>query len=134
MEMRAESECIVYKATASTSNKPDMNYYGLCETDFKARFNNHNTSFRYDSKRSSTRLSEYVWSLEDEGKQHQIKWEIAKKASPYRCGTRYCDLCVTEKTMILMAEPEFLLNKRSELISCCRHRTKYRFDTSKLCG
>jgi len=71
--------------------------------------------------------------LKDDGKEYNIKWEIAKKATPYKCGTRYCNLCITEKTVILLADPETLLNKRSEIISCCRHRKKYRSDTSKLC-
>ena len=26
-----------------------------------------------------------------------LKWSIAAYASPYKCGTRRCDLCLTEK-------------------------------------
>ena len=36
-----------------------------------------------------------------------------------------CDLCITEKLEIALANPENLLNKRSEIVSICRHRTKH---------
>ena len=46
-------------------------------------------------------------------------------AKPYKCGTRRCDLCLTEKCVIASADQEHLLNKRTEIISECRHRNKY---------
>ena len=46
-------------------------------------------------------------------------------ATPYKCGTRRCDLCLTEKYVIAHADQEHLLNKRTEIISKCRHRNKY---------
>ena len=36
-----------------------------------------------------------------------------------------CDLCLTEKYVIARADLEYLLNKRAEIISKCRHRNKY---------
>ena len=36
-----------------------------------------------------------------------------------------CDLCLTEKVMIITANPDRILNKRSELISKCRHENKF---------
>ena len=50
---------------------------------------------------------------------------IAACASPYRCGKRKCDLCLTEKYIIARADQKYLLNKRTEIISKCRHRNKY---------
>ena len=46
-------------------------------------------------------------------------------AAPYKCGTRRCDLCLTEKYVIARADQEYLLNKRTEVISKCCHRNKY---------
>ena len=54
-----------------------------------------------------------------------LKWEIAAFTSPYKCGTRRCDLFLTEKLFIVRADPLILLNKRTELISKCRHKTKF---------
>ena len=48
-----------------------------------------------------------------------------KEAAPYRCGARKCSLCFAEKLQIIKAKPEGLLNKRSELISKCRHKNKF---------
>ena len=44
-------------------------------------------------------------------------------ATPYKFGTRRCDLCLTEKYVIARANQEHLLNKITE-ISKCRHRNK----------
>ena len=46
--------------------------------------------------------------------------EMHKKASPCQCVSKRCDLC-----LIICADPDTLLNKRTELISRCRHRNKF---------
>ena len=46
-------------------------------------------------------------------------------ATPYKCDTRHCDLCLTEKYVTVCAEREHLLNKRTEITSKCTHRNKY---------
>ena len=47
--------------------------------------------------------------------------------------TRKCDLCLTEKMIIARSDPKKLLNKRTELVSKCRHRNnslfQIRFET-----
>ena len=47
-----------------------------------------------------------------------LSWEIHKKASPYQCGSKCCDLCLLEKVSIICADPNTLLNKRTELNFC----------------
>ena len=51
---------IIYQATvtASEGNEHDI---GLTDTDFKARFANHNQSFRSVVHSNRTELSKYVW-------------------------------------------------------------------------
>ena len=44
---------------------------------------------------------------------------------PYLCGTRKCYLCLCEKLKIPTANSASLLNKRDELVSKCRHMTKF---------
>ena len=121
------SHCIVYKAEVNTSSEKHT-YYGLCEGEFKSRYNNHTKSFRSRKYENETELSKLLWRLKDEGSEFSISWGIAVRASPYKCGSRCCNLCLAEKVCIIRAEPKGLLNKRTELISKCRHRNKFSFN------
>ena len=55
--------------------------------------------------------------------------QYMQKASPYQCGSKCCNLCLSEKLSIICADPDTLLNKRTELISKCRHRNKFCWPT-----
>ena len=122
------TECVVYKASVSTPSKPVRCYYGLTEGPFKTRYNAHTRSFRAEQCRRDTELSKYVWELKDQNKQYDIEWSIVQRAAPYKCGTRRCDICISEKTVIATADAKSMLNKRAEIISTCRHRAKFRLD------
>ena len=113
---------MVYEAKVSTYNNFKL-YYGTCVGEFKSRFNNHTKSFR--DRGNETELSKYIWQLKDESKSYNISWSIFMYATPYKCGTRRRDRCLTEKYVIARADQEHLLNKRTEIISKCRHRNKY---------
>ena len=116
--------CIVYKASVSAENTEKV-YFGASEREFKTRFNNHTKSFRHRKYENDSELSKYLWTLNDRGVGYSIKWNIAAHASPYKCGTRRCDICLAEKTFIVRSEHKGLLNKRTELVSKCRHRNKF---------
>ena len=122
------TECVVYKATVSVPNRRDMYYHGLAGNTFKERHYGHTSDFRHESKRKSTGLSKYIWELKDEDTECDVKWEIHKKAHPYRCGSRRCDLCLSEKLAIAQAKPATSLNKRSELAKACPHQYKWKYD------
>ena len=119
-----EEKCLVYKATVRTENDSHI-YYGQCEGEFKARYNNHTKSFRNRKYENETELSKHVWMLKDSNKNYKVIWCIVARASPYKSGSGRCALCLTEKSVIVRANPKGLLNKRTELISKCRHRNKY---------
>ena len=110
------SQCIVYKA--STNN---VNYIGMTEGPFKTRYNNHTHSFREPTKQSSTTLSQFIW---DNGLNPQptINWQILKMCRTYQSGARACDLCVTERLMIMehIRDPRNI-NKRSDIGNRCVH-------------
>ena len=72
-----------------------------------------------------TELSKHVWMLKDSNKSYKVVWCIVARAPPYKSGSGRCALCLTEKSVIVRANPKGLLNKRTELISKCRHRNKY---------
>ena len=115
---------IIYKAEVSYENSIGI-YYGQCEGEFKSRYNNHTKSFRHVKHRNKTTLSNLIWKLKEENKPYELRWSIAARTSPYRNGSKSCDLCLTEKVIIVRAEPMGLLNKRNELISKCRHKNKF---------
>ena len=74
----------------------------------------------------------YMWKLKSEGINNpQITWKILRKAHRYQCGSRRCDLCLTEKVEIALADQNPLLNKRAEIVAVCRHRRKFRYDSVK---
>ena len=61
----------------------------------------HKSSFRHEWYRHSTALSKKVWLLNDEQKNYTISWKIAAKGYPTEGGNKDCDLCMTEKLLIL---------------------------------
>ena len=121
------TQAIIYKASVI---QPQPNttriYYGATEPPFKYRLRNHQQSFRNVARQSDTNLAKYVWSLKEKNLQWDIKWDIAKQCSPYKCGSRRCGLCLTEKLEILKNSDEFMLNSRSEIMNFCRHRRKFK--------
>lgn len=116
---------VVYKATVTSSKEDPKAYIGLTENAFKTRYGNHKQSFNNRCKANSTELSKYIWHLKETNSEYDIKWSILSSASAYTNATKKCDLCLTEKLLITNETKQNLLNKRSELISKCRHENKY---------
>ena len=125
-----DNEClqtnIVYEATitSSTPNQEKI-YFGLCETTFKLRYANHKKSFANRKYEKNTELANEYWRLKDLNAQPRITWKIKKKCMPYTAGSKNCNLCLSEKLFILEHKDDNLLNKRTELISKCRHVNKH---------
>ena len=69
--------------------------------------------------------------MKEKGDNFEIKWDIVRHAIPYKCGTRKCDLCLTEKLLILQGNETNMINKRSEIISKCRHGNKFKLKNMK---
>ena len=123
-------KAIVYNAKVTVDEEIN-NYIGCTENTFKTRYGNHKSSFCNQSKINDTCLSKYVWSTKGKDKAYDIKWSILQHATPYRCGGRTCDLCLTEKLLILQSETSSLINKKSEILSKCRHKNKYKLGVVK---
>ena len=118
---------------------------------FKQRFYGHNTTFntpkkvltrkdkttgeekqvsleeQIEEKKQKSELANHIWRLKEKGKKYEIKWSIARKAHNYKNGDRNCDLCVTEKTLIALGDPETMLNKRTEIFRKCTEMNKFKF-------
>ena len=126
--------CCVYQNTLSSGpNKPVYNYFGLAGNTFKERYMGHKLSFENSTYRGSTTLSNKVWELKEKGLATDMTWKILHRTQPYKAGMKSCDVCLLEKTRILLGRngPEkipkdvILLNQRTEVTSKCRHRLKY---------
>ena len=75
---------LVYSCKISTphlkQNHP--HYTGLTEHTFKDRLYKHNNSFKYESKRNSTELSNFIWVKKKEKINVDLDWCILGKAKP----------------------------------------------------
>ncbi len=116
---------VIYQATVTRQdNNTTETYVGLTENEFKTRYRNHTSSFRHTKHRHSTELSKYIWTLKDGNIEHNISWKILSTSRAYNRSSKRCNLCIKEKFFIICRPHLATLNKRNELVSACRHRTK----------
>ena len=126
LQGRCLSSGIVYKATVTTET--DVKHYiGLCETTFKQRLYLHRSAWNANNFKKSTgaELSKYMWGLLHPEVPYNIAWEVVANALPYKCSNTRCYLCLNEKLYIATHDRSSLLNKRTELVSKCRHKNKF---------
>ena len=124
-------ESLVYYATISCNDKnykPKL-YKGSCETTFKKRFSNHKKSFNVPLYKHDTKLSTEYWYLKTKYLNPQISWKLKGVYKSCNTISKRFNLCLTEKQKILDDPDRTLRNKRSEIISQCRHKNKYRLET-----
>ena len=115
---------VIYQAEITTENKV-MKYYGSTE-NFKDRYSSHKSAIYGENPPTNpTTLSSYIWKLRDNNENFNIKWSIKEKGHPFSSGGRACDLCVTEKLVIMTSDKNSMLNKRDEILEKCRHRRKH---------
>ena len=85
-----------------TKNKTDEHkyYYGISDTSFKERYENHKTSLRHRSHLTASDMSRYYWKLVDKGAVPTIKFSVAKRVK----GNSFinnCNLCLSENAFII---------------------------------
>ena len=98
----------------------------MIEHVFETCFNNHNLSFNHEKQLIATiTLSKYAWELKAGEDDFSKPRSVLKRASAYKGSAMQCNLCVAEKFCILTADKQSLLDRRSELISKCRHENKF---------
>ena len=126
MDGNCLTESVVYQAVVK-SNRSDntKTYIGLTEGTFKKRLYGHTSSFKHEKQEKSTGLSKYIWQRKRANEKYSIEWSVLRQAPAYNNIKKKCDLCLTEKLMISSAENKSSLNKRTELVSKCRHENKY---------
>ena len=119
------NENILYYARISCDDETYKRklYKGICETTFKKRYANHKKSF-VEKNKNDTKLSTKYWKLANKKLHLRISWSIKGNYKSYNPNLKRCSLCLHQELEILNDSNEMLLNKRSEVISQCRHRNK----------
>ena len=81
LSKKCSTESVVYQATVtSTSADSPQTYIGLTENSFKTRYTNHKASFKKYDKRNATELSKYIWHLQANNINYNVKWRILIRA------------------------------------------------------
>ena len=101
---------------------PPDSYVGLTENSFKDRYTKHKSSFKTRNPKNASGLSRYVWNLEDEKIDFEIKWKIISRAKAYDPGSGVCRLCVREKYFIIFKPNMSTINCRNEVAGPCLHK------------
>ena len=116
---------VVYRGLVTNPQKSDTNYIGMTQGPFKDREREHRNSFTNTKKKTSSKIASHIWKEKDEGTPpSNVSWSVIDRAPAYRNGDRQCRLCLTEKYHIIF-QPFQKINKRSEIISKCRHENKF---------
>ena len=92
---------------------------GLAERTFGTGWCNHCQSFKHQRCEAFTEISGLIWELKDEGTQCAITWKIVARCQACRPRSGACDLCTTERLMILRGPAS--VGSGLELVSKCRH-------------
>ena len=112
-------KCLAIKINASTT--------------FKERYKNHKHNID-NAASKGTALSSHIWKLKNQNINFDLKFSILKLCKVYSRESKSCDLCLTEKTIIMFSNHYLTtnhtdhfstLNKRSEILQKCRHRAKH---------
>ena len=76
--------------------------------------------FFEDSSSSENKNAEKIFKTP-----YFVNWSIKARGHAFSSGGRACNLCLTEKLIILTADQNTMLNRRDELLESCRHRRKH---------
>ena len=114
---KCTSDNVVYSAEVKTKYTTKT-YIGMSGRPFIDRWKEHRGNIRHKNQ-AGTKLSKYVWKQKEFGeniKIEDISWKIETKAVPYSAGRKFCDTCLSEKTHIALAQPNNILNSKTEIV------------------
>ena len=104
-------------------NYKEKVYIGISEGKIKLRYANHK-SFMHQKYQKETELSNEFWKIKNLNGEPKVTFTIINH--PYESSSAKCYLCLLEY------KGDNLLNQRSELVSKCRHKNKYKLCNHKL--
>ena len=130
---KCQVEAIVYKATITTDDGEIRTYTGSTDQTFKKRHYGHTSDLRNEKHRNNTSMAAHVWNKKDRGIEvTNTKWEVVKKCQKYGPGQKKCDVCISEKLAIMKDRDLNTLNRRTELMATCRHKTRFKLCNVKI--
>ena len=118
-----QAKSVVYRTTLTEETGVVNTYTGLTCNDFKERWRAHKNSFNNKEAKQTT-LSNHIHYLKEKNIKYEIKWDIMDRAKPFNPVTGTCALCTLEAYYISFKPPWATLNKRNEVYSSCRHKTR----------
>jgi hypothetical protein len=80
---------------------------------------------------TATTLSGHVWNLKRQNSPYEISWKKLARKRVFNPITKTCQLCLTEKYLIIFSNEGATFNRRNKLYSTCRHRLKELLEISK---
>ena len=90
----------------------------------KQRYYHHVKYFKNKFYANSTTVSSYIWEMKNVAP--TLTWEVLRTTKTYPSITKRCSLCLHEKLVIITYPyPDELLNRRSELVTKCRHENNF---------
>ena len=122
-----QAENIVYEATITCYERTysENIYKGKAEITLKKKDCHHKRSVNLIAYKNDTELSKEFWNIKRRNPVLKIKWRILRKCSRFNCSWLRGNLCLNEKLQIALFKGSNILNRRTELISKCRHINKH---------
>ena len=88
-----QTQGLIYGAKVTkTSDQTTEFYTGLTARKFKERHYEHTASFRKESLRHKTTLSDHIWKLKTKDEPHTVNWWVIDRGRPFHPPTRSCDI------------------------------------------
>ena len=115
---------------SSYRNKPDCKLNIELPRTIPRLESEENTHLGQELKKKT--LSKFIWTnklncnSDGEMIEPPIQWSILKKSHTYKPGQKHCNLCLSEKLLILQnINKPHNINKRTDLASICIHKHKH---------
>ena len=112
-----KQSAVTYQTDVTPEIDNERIYIGLTEASFKERLSDHRTSFKYEQYKNKSKLSSFIWETKNKKQNFEIKWSVIRRSTPYKAGSKHCNLCLWEKFHIMTGDKDKLLNERNELIA-----------------
>ena len=124
---QCRTKSVIYSAKIK-----DATYIGLTSGPIKDRITCHRQTFREKNRQNSTTLSKFIWinklNCDSNGEMIEppVQWSVLKQSHTYKPGQKHCNLCLSEKLLILQnINKPHNINKRTDLASICIHKQKH---------
>ena len=91
------------KVSAPDLKQNHLHYIGLTDHTFKDRLYKHSNSFKYESKRNSTEIFNFIWGKRKEKINVDLDWSILDKVKSYSPFSKKCILCLRHENKFYLA-------------------------------